>query len=266
MDDKFILILFMGLQQKIYRELKEWDEYTSYLYGYVLGDGNLQKSRPRFVIDSKDTDHMENLAKLIGTRVYYPKNHFDEAIISVTSTVYYNKMLEWGLVPAKSIVGCELNQIPDNQNLRHLIRGLTDSDGCVSVRTKRVGFVWYIEGHSSYMNQLEKLIPFNLERVDGKRNSNIRLGTEAKEKLERIYHWLYDDATIFMGRKKENFDKFMIYKNDSRSRKEKALEYWTQHVDELEKLVMVKTNQEIANIMNVGYGTAFAIMKQLGVK
>ena len=106
MDDKFIPILFMGLQQKIYRELKEWDEYTSYLYGYVLGDGNLQRERPRFVIDSKDEDHMITLSDLIGTKVYYPKDHFDEVRIAVTSTIYYNKMLDWGLIPGKSKEGC----------------------------------------------------------------------------------------------------------------------------------------------------------------
>lgn len=257
----------MGLQQKIYRELKEWDEYTSYLYGYILGDGNLQKSRPRFIISSKDADHMENLAKLIGTRVYYPEEHNEEAVISVTSTIYYNKMLEWGLIPAKSEIGCILNTIPDENNLNHFIRGLFDSDGCISVRTQRIGFTWSIEGHPSYMNQLKELIPFKFQERPGNNKKNINFNTENLDELVKIHNWMYGRATIFMDRKRKRFDKVIEHcKYNSRGRKQQAIDYWSDHVDELEKLVMVKTNQEIANIMNVGYGTAFAIMKQLGVK
>lgn len=267
MDDKFIPILFMGLQQKIYRELKEWDEYTSYLYGYVLGDGNLQRERPRFVIDSKDIDHMENLSRLIGTRVYYPNNHYGEARIAVTSTIYCNKMLDWGLVPGKSKEGCLLNKIPDGDNFNHFIRGLFDSDGCLSVRTQKSGFVWLIEGHPSYMNQFKDRLPFRFQTKLGTNGKNVNFNTENLTELVKIYHWLYDNATIFMDRKKLRFDKVINHcETSSRGRKQKALEYWSQHVDELEKLTIIKTNQEIADLMNVGYGTAFAIMKQLGVK
>lgn len=267
MDDKFIPILFMGLQQKIYRELKEWDEYTSYLYGYVLGDGNLQKGIPRFVIDSKDVDHMEKMADVIGTKPYYSKSHEGVAIISVTSSIYYEKMLDWGLVPNKSNVGCVLNRIPDEDNFRHFIRGLMDSDGCVSVRTQKKGFTWFIEGHPSYMNQFREKLPFNYQIKPGRNGKNVNFNTENLTELVKIYHWLYDNATIFMDRKKSRFDKVINHSNNnSRGRKQKALEYWSQHVDELEKLTIIKTNQEIADLMNIGYGTAFAIMKQLGVK
>lgn len=257
----------MGLKQLEYRKLREWDEFTSYLYGYVLGDGNLQQSRPRICITSKDVEHAELLASWIGTNVNYSSR--GEGIVQYTSSVHYNKMIEWGMCPNKSRVGCHLNVIPTEDNFRHFIRGLMDSDGCFSY-TETKNPTWFVEGNISYMENIKLLLEKNgieTNSSEVEKNDNLQLCVYDSLILRNLYKFLYDGSEIYMKRKRLVFDKFMLESESLRRvQVDNKRKYWSVRKEELKEYVKTHTNKQVAEFMGMSYGSTFSLLKQLGLK
>lgn len=188
-------------------------ELSSYLLGYVLGDGCLLKDG-RVVITSNDYDHLMHISSVLtgGTL----KVHVQNKVTTRNPNVTYNIVIsskDWrkffeshGLVPNKTNSSVKV-EYSTGVILSHFVRGLFDSDGTVCKKGKIKVFSLY--GQASYMNPLYGDMPLEVRYREWKTKSGIQMGTILStrfEQLEKIYKWIYEGATLYMNRKKLVFD------------------------------------------------------------
>ena len=85
----------------------EWDEFTAYFYGFMLGDGNLSNRLGDFRVASTDFDVIEKINECLthGTRTVHHRKQGsfkEQAYLSITDKTWYNFLSKMGLCPNKS--------------------------------------------------------------------------------------------------------------------------------------------------------------------
>lgn len=208
------------------RKFVKWDEYTAYMYGYILGDGCLTAQRickinginrvkkPYIDVASKDFEYLRELAlqlspkikvvddvKRKGDKVYHTGR------FGFTSDDWTLNLEALGLCPNKSNIGCTIELPEDPIYFTHFIRGLFDSDGCVTSHhgNESKSLRVYLMGHSSYITQISERLPqFNLKQV-----RVCELQMCKRDLCKDFYNLLYLNATIFLKRKKLRYEELL---------------------------------------------------------
>lgn len=191
----------------------EENEMSSYCLGFILGDGSLhpKKNVESYVVNifNNDRSIMEKINSLFYDNRPLSVRHYDREIdlpdgysVDINDKYVYNSLYDYGIRPNKSKVGCILPVVSEG-NLRHLVRGLFDSDGSISLNRNQLRF--WLFGHPSYMSQLKDILPFPTYYSIRKDNL-AEIAVYRKKVLVDLYHYLYDDATIYIERKKEVFE------------------------------------------------------------
>lgn len=189
------------------------DEKSAYLLGYIMGDGclrrpNMQGAKCNLNIYSNDDVLLRKLMRLfvdedtIRTRSYGPGKkvgyYFDINDMSVGES-----LLSLGVKHSKSYEGVDLPDLGEHQ--RHLVRGLLDSDGCVTYSNGRNQLRVSFYGLPSLIQDLMKYIPMEgtyYLRKDGLAIFSLYTQSEIK----KFYEWLYEGATLFSDFKKGRMD------------------------------------------------------------
>lgn len=204
-----------------------WDEFTAYLYGYILGDGCMYSpvspiSNPTYgqlCIDSCDLQIIEDLRDRLDLNMRIIVNEGRKANwntsyrIVFTSKEWYSLFKALGITPNRSNNESSI-EFPSSC-LNHFIRGLFDSDGCISVLNKDNGTIrvtYAIYGHDSYIRRIQDIIPINGKYLTNVNKSTISsfVITKGVDTL-KFYEWIYKDATIMMKRKLDKFTKPTIF-------------------------------------------------------
>lgn len=184
------------------------DEACSYLLGFILGDGSLHpRKEGNYSVNlyNNDRELMEKLIKLFYDERELSVRHYDTSpdgySFDTADKGVYLKLIEYGLVPNKSRLGCKLPRVREEM-MHHFIRGLFDADG--SITSNHRGLKFYIYGHKSYMNELREVFPVpfkdcNRENLDG-------IAIYDKEGIRSIFNYMYKDASLYIRRKKEVFE------------------------------------------------------------
>lgn len=191
---------------------------SAYMLGFILGDGSISVRKGRYTpeinICSKDFHILESFSNLVGIskiNKYSKKEDPDKYWYCLryldfeTSDCLIN---DWGIRENKSNMGCS-PKIPSGFEADFL-RGLFDSDGCVTYGNHRTCLVISICGHPSYMKELFDSYEF-LEFTYRIRKSDglAFLELHHKVKIKRFYDYIYDNPLgLHLFRKKEKFDEF----------------------------------------------------------
>jgi hypothetical protein len=129
----------------------------------------------------------------------------------VYSKQIFNKLFDAGCTPNKTHRLGKPNI--DNILFNHFIRGYFDGDGHVGQNVKhncvRVNFVSSSILILNWINETQHLQANVTFKEISKKNNTYRLDYQNKSDLKKIYHYLYDDATIFLERKKNKFDEII---------------------------------------------------------
>jgi len=112
------------------------------------------------------------------------------------------KLMGLGIRPNKSKEGCLIESEFNN----HLLRGLFDSDGCVTYMNGRKGLRVQIAGHPLYMEQIRKSYDFMWKVSFMGKLEIVSLFTQ--DEVVKFYKFIYSEASIFMNRKRSRFDEF----------------------------------------------------------
>lgn len=191
---------------------KEITESSAYLYGYILGDGCLRLKHDKYNLNiyTNDRSHLLKLVSLFGLgeeciKVRKYSKTCDGYYVDIYDQNVTKSLMDLGIVCRKSTTGVN---IPDfGENTRHFLRGLFDSDGCITYSNDNNSLRLYFFGHSSYMKKIYEDILQDGKWRDRK-DGICEIVYYRKERIRELYHWLYGGATVYLDRKKERFDNF----------------------------------------------------------
>lgn len=117
-----------------------------------------------------------------------------------------------GCVPAKSLVLQPPKYVP-KYLINHFIRGYFDGDGCIYFNDEtKIGGVSLI-GTEEILNYVEKESNLSKSKLshDKRGSKALILNISSISNTYIFYNYIYNNATVFLDRKKEKFDKYIDY-------------------------------------------------------
>jgi hypothetical protein len=146
--------------------------------------------------------------------------------VAIRSDIMANDLKKYGVVPRKSFI-TRFPYEADPKFYRHIMRGIIDGDGSIQAyshytrKDNRNRFVHNISccGTHRLMCEMIDVINENIalnNRVkvyDYKNKVLSQFGISERNDMFHLGKWLYDDATVFLARKKFAFDNFVKHYN-----------------------------------------------------
>ena len=186
---------------------------STYLLGYILGNNSMisdDYNHYKLIIGSTDYNHIKQIANVFGCNietVTHTLNGTPYWSINIVDQAVCHSLLELGIKPRKSTEPSNIDYDWIGHNFNHFIRGLIDSDGCIC--RKKNSLYIEIAGHESYIKQISDMMS---DQWCVYKNDNIFVIAKrgnSKDKLD-FYSYLYKDATIWLQRKRDKYDEWII--------------------------------------------------------
>ena len=222
-----------GTQAKINHDYFENidSEHKAYWLGFIYADGSITKKvyekgsytyRLRMELMFEDKYILEQMAldlesDLKPKEYYNDTSHFEgynkpkhTAYIMFSSKKMGEDLVKLGVVPNKTLILKSLPSIPDNL-MKHFIRGYFDGDGSVYLtkdNTIKTAFYGTHDFINSIQDFLIKELDLTKKKITDQKEANVSFVGMAKQESEKIYHYMYDEATIFLNRKYEKYNKY----------------------------------------------------------
>ena len=187
-------------------------EEKAYWLGFIMADGCVyigtgDTKRLQINLKYDDVSHLNKFQNAIDSDYSIQRKEIDKnvvAILKVNSTKMCNDLSKYCVIERKSLV-CDFPSIKEDL-IPHFIRGYFDGDGCISFSiNERVKKEFSIVGGDSMMTAIGEIL--KIKKYTRESNPNIKLiKTTSKDDIIRIHDYLYKDSTIYLKRKKTNYD------------------------------------------------------------
>lgn len=208
----------------------KWDasvittEEQAYTLGFLMADGYNTGTQVGLRIKLSDIETLKRIKNCFSDDIKLQKDKQSCSFV-ISSTIICNNLRKLGIIEHKS--HCEKNLPNLNSNLiRHFIRGYFDGDGTVFVcnsRKTKILKCYICSSTANILYQLQQT--FFINNIDCTINIEKRIGKEyifntytsiatmnmfrlfirRKDALEKFYHYLYDNAVIYLERKYQVF-------------------------------------------------------------
>ena len=162
-----------------------------------------------------DIEQLEHFQKAIGSNYEIEKKDVNGSMVAqlkINCTKMCNDLISNNITPKKSLTVIMPNNLP-SELIRDYIRGYFDGDGNIKNyydKNNRHRYNFNIVGGIDMLTQIQENIPCSTYIYKLKRNSEIfSLETTKRENMIIIYNYLYNDATVFLKRKKDIFDNLL---------------------------------------------------------
>ena len=222
-----------GTQAKINHDYFENidSEHKAYWLGFIYADGSITKKvyekgsytyRLRMELMFEDKYILEQMALDLESDLK-PKEYYNDtssfegynkpkhtAYIMFSSKKMGEDLVKLGVVPNKTLILKSLPSIPDNL-MKHFIRGYFDGDGSVYLtkdNTIKTAFYGTHDFINSIQDFLIKELDLTKKKITDQKEANVSFVGMAKQESEKLYHYMYDEATIFLNRKYEKYNKY----------------------------------------------------------
>ena len=203
-------------QQHVFNPFKTSNPTSAYLLGYILGDGNINMRRSNYYtlnITSKDYTHINQIKNIFDNTIKlleHNKNGYKAWSLTIVDQDVCNDLIKLGIKPQKSYIESSINFNWLGNNLNHFIRGLFDSDGCIRIKNSN-SLEITIAGHDSYINEIYNYMN-NQWSYYKLKNGNISILNKLWSNTDKcnFYKYLYTNATIWLQRKRDIFDEYII--------------------------------------------------------
>lgn len=137
-----------------------WDEFTSYLFGYVIGDGWIVGDS--FGVYSCDFDVIQKINLRLTNSTFKVNVDSRRAkkgfIVKLKSSDWMSLFRSYGICESKSTSNVEI-YIPESISLKDAVRGLFESDGSVYKTSSSI--TADIKGCGSYVLAIHDLVPIH---------------------------------------------------------------------------------------------------------
>lgn len=202
-------------------------EDKAYTLGFLVADGCVKKEERKTgfsyrvsfnnSIDDKEAVDLIHSKVCPEAKIVIPKNLYNrrkkpQYCLQWSSEHMFNTLSSYDIKPRKTYD--KEFKLPDellsDELWRHFIRGFFDGDGHVGDET--VEFIFTSE---PFMNQVMSWFAnFNYRsyHIDGKTTDYWKVVIDAPRKVKScIYHYLYDNSTCYLSRKKDCFNTEISY-------------------------------------------------------
>jgi hypothetical protein len=176
-------------------------EEAQYWIGFLAADGGIHSKSNRILLGSseKDYKHLELYSKFVKApikRIYNKVYKIYEVRVGFRDKAIKDFLVKIGITPNKSKT-LKLN-IPLN---RHILRGVFDGDGYAK---KDKGYIEIATASEDFKNQISTFLTENNihHTIHGKRKTLFIVGVYTKKECKKLYKLFYNNATVFLERKK----------------------------------------------------------------
>jgi hypothetical protein len=194
-------------------------EEKAYWLGFLSGDGAITENKVRLRLAIKDKLHLKKFKEAMkwAGKDYYHKDT-DALEVYFRSLRMVTDLARCHVTSRKTFTV----RFPDiSESLeRHFVRGVFDADGCIN-RAKRITrgkssqiYIFYggefcIEGNKEFISAIQSRLvklglPITSINYSGKSINRVRYG--GINQLRKIHNYLYENATIFLERKKKLYE------------------------------------------------------------
>ena len=214
------------------------NEKKAYWLGFIMADGcvMIRNNAYTFRLAIKDEGHLEQLRKDIGFngKIYMHKTSSGEyPCIRIHNKWFIEKLIQKGVVPRKTWKLKFPDFIPESL-MNHFIRGYFDGDGWISYMAKLknqkvlhrvdigvVGRKVFLKKMATILKVKCSLLTNSVRRE--KRNKDLWVFNKSCYQAAKICMYLYSDATIYLDRKYQKYEKFIRLRIKADDKLEKIL-------------------------------------------
>ncbi len=184
------------------------NEEKAYMTGFLMADGYvIEQKRGRsntwgITLQTQDKYMLEKFRDLIGcdNKLGYSRNEY---VLVVSSEHMVEQLAKYNIVPRK----CKTISFPyhtiDVKLYRHVIRGIFDGDGCIS------GNICSFYGNDTLVSEIQSIlnkeIGIRKNKIYKNDSSVCVFSFSSKKDVQAFYHYIYDNSTIYLTRKKDRF-------------------------------------------------------------
>jgi intein/homing endonuclease len=199
------------------------NEEKAYFLGLLYADGtnSTGKTEIKLELHNQDIEILDFYKnKLQPTKPLYFEHgkgkRGDTYKLVINSKKISYRLSDLGVVPSKTFKLKFPNFIEEHL-IHHFVRGYFDGDGNIHYNKSCKQLMFSITSTENFLLSLQEILIKNcfLNKVKlgtrhPERKHNIRqLAYCGNNSVRRIYEWLYNDANIFLSRKKLYYDKYL---------------------------------------------------------
>lgn len=182
-------------------------EYKAYWLGFLMADGYINDKRNYISLNIKDLDILEEYRNFIGGNCYIETTKENLYYrVRVTSEKMIKDLEKHGCINNKSLILKYPTTIPDNLQY-HFIRGYFDGDGSISFSNNTQQYSTSFTGTEEFLTNIKEKLNLSSKANLRKQNKVYRYEIKGNKKVKELGDKLYKDATIYLKRKKDKFDK-----------------------------------------------------------
>lgn len=198
-------------------------EEKAYILGFIYADGCLTKGKIlKISVTEDDNEILYKIREALGSshtigtyeshNGYKTKNRYSS--LSISSRHLHDSLVECGATErkTKTLKFPDCNILPERL-YNHFIRGFFDGDGSVYYVKQSNTVGCSFTGTKNMLDKIQMIL-YNItgsksvvHKYKNKDIYDFKVGGRNKAKL--FYDYIYKDATIFLGRKKSLFDKYL---------------------------------------------------------
>lgn len=215
---------------KYNNELQNIDNFNkAYLLGFFYSDGNVSTNQEhsRIQLHMKDEEILLKIKEAFPFFRIYKDSKRNKVILQSSINKVRLDLINNGCLYAKSFINKENLKIPIYENIllyKHFIRGFFDGDGgctLTQLNNKRIQKRVYIySGNLNLINEIKTVLEnFNIntsidlnpkpKNTGFSKNSIVYKLTISTSSYKDFYKLLYENADLFMLRKKLKFEKIL---------------------------------------------------------
>ena len=192
------------------------NEKAAYWLGFIYADGHVTETRLAIRISNKDSDHLRRFQKDIGSN--HPIHPYPKNIVGlhITRVDFVRPLVELDLCGKKS------NRLPfpdlKTDLVSHFIRGFADGDGGLYYYSRyRSPFIFSLYSDTEqFLTRIQNILIENcqvsrtkLYRREAARPLSRILRYGGRRQVKRIFNYLYQDATVWLPRKRDAVEPYL---------------------------------------------------------
>lgn len=192
-------------------------EEKAYWLGFIAADGNVSADYSKCTIELKrsDKEHLKKFNRNFNNYYKvadYAHNEYLSSRIMISSKQCCLDLVQYGIIPNKSLtLNVKTELIPENL-IRHYIRGYFDGDGSIYCsHPNRTSGYNYDEWGCNFVGTKEMLTFFKeylkLDVPVRQKGNIFELDVGGTLLTYEVVNYLYDEATVYLDRKKEKVEK-----------------------------------------------------------